>query len=443
MHFLRTERKKLLIGLIVLFILFNIGKFIKIRVATIDLPKGKIVFSSGLRGDNEVYLMNINGTSLQRLTKYSFFGPTFNTWITDFRSSFSPSGRMVIFDSDRDDKGLRMERTYYSGGIVGEHMLPTFREVYIIDVNGRDLVRLTHNRTRSYSPTFSPNGQRILFYSTSFSNDPFYEELKIINSDGTNETILAKGWGITRLAKFSPDSQKVFFVFRGDLHMVDIYKGTLTRLTHFNIRDIDRPNKVEGLLFIDNFVLSPSGDKITLVTKEKNALRFIFYSMNVDGSGMSQINILDNPDRRGYLGYIAEMKYSPDGKKITFIGHFKNRPFYILDENNDLNFVRDLYGVDSKIENIEDDLFVFTPDSKRILFVASFTYDPFNDRFTWIKSIGYGILGNLKYFITRRISGSYDNKYLCVMDIKTGNVKKITRLPISSELGRDFIHWEK
>jgi Tol biopolymer transport system component len=327
--------------------------------------------------------------------------------------------------------------------IVGSSSLPTFREVYLIGANEGNLVRLTYNQIISSSPTFSSDGQKIMFYSIPSYKDPFYEELKIINSDGTNETILAKGWGIARLAKFSSDSQKALFVFRGDLYMVDIYKAVLTRLTYFNIKDIDRPDKVEGLLFIDTFALSPSGDEIIFVAKERNCLRFIFYSMNVDGSGMRQINILDNPDRRGYLGYIAEMKYSPDGKKITFVGHFKNRPFYVLDENDNLNFVRDLYGIDSGIENIENDLFVFTPDSRQILFVAAFPYGLSNDWFAWIKSIGYEIFGNLKYFIFRKISGSYDNKYLCIMDIKTGNLKKITKLPVSSNLGRDFIHWEE
>ncbi|MDD5108540.1 MAG: hypothetical protein PHC29_03410 [Candidatus Omnitrophica bacterium] len=444
MSHLGTKRSKILVGLIILFMLFQVYNFFKAHIVTVGLPKGKIVFCSGLRGDNEVYLMNLNGTGLQRLTEYSFFGPTFNTWISDFRSSFSHNGNRIIFESDRDDKNSRKKTIFdYKGEPIGWEHVSRLSDVYSMDINGEHQTRLTYSSIGSGLLFFSFNDQKILFHSDPLPEYPLYEELKIINSDGSNEITLAKGWGISQLARFSPDSQKVFFVLRGDLHVVDIYKGTLTRLTHFNTSDIDRPDKVEGLRFIDNFALSPNGDKITLVTTERNAFRFVFYSMDVGGAGMTQINILDNPDQHGYLGYIAEMKYSPDGKKITFIGHFKNRPFYILDENNDLNFVRDFYGIDSGIEDIEHDLFVFTPDSKQILFVATFPYGPFNDWFTWIKSVGYEVFSKFKYFITKTISGTYDNKYLCIMDIKTGKLKKIARILISSDLGRDFIHWEK
>ncbi|HNW40141.1 MAG TPA: hypothetical protein PKI44_06955 [Candidatus Omnitrophota bacterium] len=312
-----------------------------------------------------------------------------------------------------------------------------------MDIKDNSQNRLTYSSIGRGPVFFSPDDQNILYHTKCFFNDPFYQELKVVNVQGAKDTTLMKGWGIFRLARFSSDSQKVFFVHKGDLYTMDIYKSTLARLTHFNIRDIDFPNKEEGLLFVDNFALSPSGDKIVLAVKEKNALQFIFYSMNTDGSDIKQINRLDNPDQRGYLGYITEMKYSPDGEKVVFIGHFKARPLYLLDENGDLNLIRNLTEAGSRIENIEDDRFVFTPDSKQILLVAAFSYRLTDNFFVWVKSIGYGVLNNLKYFLTRRISGPYDNKYLCIINIRTGDLKRIVRFPVASNFGRDFIHWEK
>lgn len=443
MNYLETKKMKILIGLVVLFALFQVYKFISVRLASTDLPRGEIVFCSGLHGNNEVYLMNINGTGLQRLTKYSLFGPTLNTWITDLEPSFSFNGRKIAFDSDRDDKGPRIERTRYPGGMLRERSLPTHHDIYTMDSNGERLVRLSYNPFISYLLAYSPDSQKILYYSVPISSDPFYEELKIIDSNGTNGMTLIKGCGVAQLARFSSDSQSVFFILRGDLYSIDIYQGALCRLTHFNNRDINRPDKIEGLPFIDNFALSPNGDKITFVTTEKRPFQFIFYSINRDGSDMKQINKLNNFSRFSYLGRISEIKYSPDGETVVFIGHFDKDGFYVLDKNNNLNFIRYLSGEDSGIESIKNDHLIFTPDSKRIVFVAAFPYYPADDWFTWVKSIGYEIFGNLKYFIFRRISGPYDNKYLCIMDIKTGNFRKIARLPISSNIGRDFIHWEK
>ena len=53
----------------------------------------KIVFTSERDGNQEIYVMDADGSNQQRLT---------NNLNNDFSSSFSPDGSLIIFVSDRD-----------------------------------------------------------------------------------------------------------------------------------------------------------------------------------------------------------------------------------------------------------------------------------------------------------------------------------------------------
>jgi len=52
------------------------------------------VFTSDRDGDNEIYRMSPNGSNVQQLT--------FNA-VDDEYPNWSPDGRMIVFNSDRDD----------------------------------------------------------------------------------------------------------------------------------------------------------------------------------------------------------------------------------------------------------------------------------------------------------------------------------------------------
>jgi WD40 repeat protein len=216
----------------------------------------------------------------------------------------------------------------------------------------------------------------------------------------------------------------------------------LIRLTNFNSGDALGEVSAGGLLSVNDFAISPDGDKITLAVTDKNYQRIVFYSMRADGAGIKQVNVLNNEGRPGSLAGVYSMRYSPDGKLIAFLASLQDGGFYLLDDNNDIYFIKELNHIDSKITDIEEGLFVFSPNSKHVLFVAPFSYELFDDPWVWIKSTGHNILLYLNYYLFGRVGGIYDNKYLCVMEVKTGKFKKITKMPISSSLGRDFIHWE-
>ena len=93
---------------------------------------GRIAFSSYRDGNEDIYVVNADGTDEIRLTS----DPS-----VDSSPDWSPDGRHIAFDSNRD----------------GDY------EVYVMNADGSGLTQLTHNRTIDGGPKWSPDGNYILF----------------------------------------------------------------------------------------------------------------------------------------------------------------------------------------------------------------------------------------------------------------------------------------
>lgn len=107
--------------------------FLFFFVATI--VEAKIVFCI----DDDIYVMNDDGTGRRRLTK--------NTVSKDHYPRWSPDGKRIAFIRYMDKKSQA------SG------------ELFIMNTNGKELQRLTDNNAREGCMSWSPDGKRIVFQS--------------------------------------------------------------------------------------------------------------------------------------------------------------------------------------------------------------------------------------------------------------------------------------
>jgi Tol biopolymer transport system component len=119
---------------------------------------GKIAFMSSRDGNDEIYVMNPDGSAQTRLTI---------NLASDFAPAWSPDGQKIAFVSDRDGND----------------------EVYVMDALGLNQTRLTNNAAFDEVPTWSPDGSKIAFISHRDTDENGYAlaEIYTMSSSGGDE----------------------------------------------------------------------------------------------------------------------------------------------------------------------------------------------------------------------------------------------------------------
>lgn len=141
-------------------------------------PRDEVTFSSSRDGNSEIYVMNISGGNLRKLT--TSFG-------IDVSPAFSPDGANIAFVSDR-------------GGSP---------QIYIMDSNGRGIRRLTFEGSYNTSPSWSPDGKWLAYVGQRDGKNQVF----VIKSDSTGLRQLTIS-GNNENPSFSPDG--LFLAFDSD-----------------------------------------------------------------------------------------------------------------------------------------------------------------------------------------------------------------------------------
>ncbi len=216
-------------------------------------------------------------------------------------------------------------------------------DIFRIDKNAEDPLRLTGTEGKDYSPAWSPEKGAIAFISERNG----YPSLWMMDIDGkSKEQISPPGETITNF-KWAPDSNRIAVEIQKDesywLGLIDLQSNTFSPLTLQNQN-----------LKIGSW--SPDGEWIVYFSVENGNLGIRRSNPN----GVDEIIVSTGPD--------SNPQWSPDGRSIAF-----NR----LGENGAIDLVVTDIDGDNAV-NLAPDEFVKTqfewaPDSKRIVFVSAST----------------------------------------------------------------------
>ena len=170
----------------------------------------QIAFYSERDGNQEIYVMNVDGSNQTKLTSVN---------ANDSDPGWSPDRTKIAFESDRDGNS----------------------NIYVMNADGSGLTRLTDDPADDSNPRWSPDGTKISFNTNrdSTEQENFQnQEIYVMNAaDGSNQTRLTYNDVQDTGSSWSPDGTKIAFASEKDgnpeIYLMNAADGSgQTRLTN-------------------------------------------------------------------------------------------------------------------------------------------------------------------------------------------------------------------
>ncbi|MEL7044900.1 MAG: hypothetical protein AAGL66_07755 [Pseudomonadota bacterium] len=232
----------------------------------------------------------------------------------DGSPSWSPDGERIVFYSERDGNA----------------------EIYVMDADGSDPVRLTDHPAADGYPNFSPNGEKIVFDSDRSGNHDIWImaadgaglqpltrhpgrdvapswspdgthiafmsdrsgtfQVWVMNADGSNPNMMTD-FGTNWFPRWSPDGTKLAYHVGRDVFTLDLASRRYRRLT------IDPDNGMYP-------TWSPDGSRIAFMSWRSGSTEI--WVMDADGS--DQVRLTHTVE-----GDAIDPRWSPDGARLVFV----------------------------------------------------------------------------------------------------------------------------
>lgn len=178
---------------------------------------------SGRRGTvHNIWIMNADGTRQRNLTE----GENDTAGESDRDHAWSSDGSRIAFVSNRASR--KIDKT------IGDIF-----DVYTMDPNGQNMVRLTHSKTTARYPRWNPQGDHLLYLSGKKRRTVNVVELNGNKSRELTTCVLSMG-----IPAWNPAGDRIAFVRYTDtyaVYIVGLEGGVPKRLTRFPAHTAAKP----------------------------------------------------------------------------------------------------------------------------------------------------------------------------------------------------------
>lgn len=175
--------------------------------AFISPKKDKLLYEC----NGNIFVSDKNGRTPFNLTQ--------NSGAKNFKPIWFSDGKKIAFTSDRDGN----------------------REIYSIDLDGKDLKNLTKHPANDEAPDISPDGRKILFSSDRDGDNN--QEIYVLNLTNHQLTNISKSKEWELIARWSSDGSKIFFGTNRDknweIYVYDFQTKTSKNITNNSAFDGD------------------------------------------------------------------------------------------------------------------------------------------------------------------------------------------------------------
>lgn len=244
----------------------------------------KIAFMTARNKNRDIYLMNPDGSGMERITRHPAM---------DVGPKWSPTGKHILFKSDRDRFRLSWD-------------------LYLMDADGSNVRRIFAKSEDRRSADWAPDGKRIAYTRWEQGINYIY----IAPIDGKKEERVVIG----SQPSWSPDGTEIAFIEGGPRDPKRISILNVQTRKHKFFFPAKAPDWVRHVAW------APTGDKFAFSWNKKlgNIDTETIYIVNRDGTGVRQI--LD-----AAVGRAVEPSWSPSADALLY---------HAFDENDDLQMFK-------------------------------------------------------------------------------------------------------
>ncbi len=166
--------------------------------ATVSRDGTRVIFTSNMDGDLDIYSMKPDGSDVRRLTNREGY---------DGGPFYSPDGTMFVWRAYYPPNA--QVRAEYRDLLAKELVKPSRMDLWVARADGTNPRQVTNLKAASFAPSFAPDGKKIIFSSNHHDPAGRQFDLFLVNLDGSGMEQITYGGEFDCFPMFSPDGTKL------------------------------------------------------------------------------------------------------------------------------------------------------------------------------------------------------------------------------------------